>query len=263
VKRAKWGAAVLAVVSLGMSLVCAENAWSQSGDQSSTSPQSSTQAPAKKPATAGTRTHMSTDPALMNPAALKAKAPDTYEVKFATTKGDFTVTVHRDWAPMGADRFYNLCKHHFFDNAAFFRVVPNFIIQFGIPASPQVAKVWQAANLKDDPVTHGNKKATLTFATAGPNTRTTQLFINLNDNNFLDQQGFAAFGEVTDGMDVVSGIYSGYGETPDQGKIQSSGKAYLDANFPKLDTIKSTTVEGGAAGNGGAKPAAKPAAKPQ
>jgi peptidyl-prolyl cis-trans isomerase A (cyclophilin A) len=206
------------------------------------------------------------DPALMNPAALKAKAPDEYQVKFTTAKGgEFTVTVHRDWAPIGADRFYNLCKHHFFDNAAFFRVVPNFIIQFGIPADPKVAKVWQSANLKDDPVTHGNKKATLTFATAGPNTRTTQLFINLNDNNFLDSQGFSAFGEVTDGMDVVNGIYSGYGESPDQGKIQSSGKAYLDANFPKLDTIKSTTVEGGAAagGNGSAKPAAKPAAKPQ
>lgn len=255
-KRAKFGTALLiAVMSFGF---CAANAWSQGQSGS----QSSAQAPAKKPATAGTRTsHMSNDPALLSPASLKAKAPDSYEVKFATSKGDFTVTVHRDWAPLAADRFYNLCKHHFFDNAAFFRVVPNFIIQFGISANPQVAKVWQNANMKDDPVSHGNKKGTLTFATAGPNTRTTQLFINLNDNNFLDNQGFSAFGEVTDGMDVVNQIYPGYGESPDQGKIQSSGKAYLDANFPKLDTIKSTTVVGNgaaAAGNGGAKPATKP-----
>lgn len=179
---------------------------------------------------------------LMNPAALNAKAPDLYRARFATTHGDFVVEVHRDWAPLGADRFYNLVRNRFFTDAAFFRFVPNFIVQFGIPADPKIAAVWQNANIKDDPVKQSNKKGTLTFATAGPGTRTTQLFINLNDNAGLDGQGFAAFGTVIEGMDVVAGIYSGYGEAPDQGRIQSQGKAYLDKNFPKLDTIKSATI---------------------
>ena len=179
---------------------------------------------------------------LMNPAALTARAPDLYRAKFATTHGDFVVEVHRDWAPLGADRFYNLVRNRFFTDAAFFRFVPGFIVQFGIPADPKIAAVWQNANIKDDPVKQSNKKGTLTFATAGPNTRTTQLFINLNDNGGLDGQGFAAFGTVSEGMDVVAGIYSGYGEAPDQGRIQAQGKAYLDKNFPKLDTIKSATI---------------------
>ncbi len=188
------------------------------------------------------RTHMTTDPALLHPSQLTAKAPEDYDVKFTTTKGDFVVHVTRSWAPLGADRFYNLVKHGFFTDAAFFRVVPGFIIQFGISANPAVARVWQNANIKDDPVKQSNKPGTLTFATAGPNTRTTQLFINFGDNKFLDGQGFAPFGSVTSGMEVVQSLYSGYGEKPDQGLIQSQGKAYLDKNFPNLDSIKSATI---------------------
>jgi len=200
--------------------------------------------PAAKPATAAhphpTGPH--TDPALLHPATLTAKAPDVYEVTFKTTAGDFVVTVTRAWAPLGADRFYNLVRHGFFTDAAFFRVVPGFIVQFGLSANPAVNKVWDKASIKDDPVTQSNHTAYLTFATAGANTRTTQLFINLGENGSLDSQGFAAFGQVTTGMDVVQKIYSGYGESPDQALITSQGKAYLDKSFPKLDHIISATV---------------------
>lgn len=206
--------------------------------------QSQAAAPAAKPATA-THPHPATpgtDPALLHPATLTAKAPDVYEVTFKTTAGDFVVTVTRAWAPLGADRFYNLVKHRFFTDASFFRVVPEFIVQFGLSANPAVNKVWDKASIKDDPVTQSNHTAYLTFATAGPNTRTTQLFINLRENGSLDGQGFASFGQVTSGMDVVQKIYSGYGESPDQALITSQGKAYLDKNFPKLDRILSATV---------------------
>jgi peptidyl-prolyl cis-trans isomerase A (cyclophilin A) len=187
-------------------------------------------------------TQMTTDPALLHPATLNAKAPDVYDVKFTTTKGDFVVQVTRAWAPLGADRFYNLVKHGFFTDAAFFRIVPGFIVQFGLSANPEVNRVWHSANIKDDRVTQSNRPGSLTFATAGPNTRTTQLFINYGNNTFLDSQGFAPFGKVTSGMDVVQKLYSGYGERPDQGAITTEGKAYLDKNFPNLDRIKSATV---------------------
>jgi len=184
-----------------------------------------------------------TDPALLHPAMLKATAPDQYEVTFKTTAGDFVVSVTRAWAPLGADRFYNLVKHRFFTDAAFFRVMPDFIVQFGLSANPAVNKVWDKASIKDDPVTQSNHPGYLTFATAGPNTRTTQLFINYGENAAaLDAQGFAAFGKVTTGMDVVQKIYSGYGESPDQAMITDQGKAYLDKSFPKLDHIISATV---------------------
>jgi len=185
---------------------------------------------------------MTTDPALLQPATLKAKAPDVYDVKFTTTKGDFVVRVNRAWAPIGADRFYNLVKHGFFTGAPFFRVVQGFIIQFGLTPDPAVNRAWQNANIKDDPVTQSNKPGYLTFATAGPNTRTTQLFINFGNNTFLDNQGFAPFGQVTSGMDVVKNLYSGYGEQPNQGAITSQGKAYIEKNFPKIDSIVSATV---------------------
>jgi cyclophilin family peptidyl-prolyl cis-trans isomerase len=198
------------------------------------------------PATSSTATHHAagtkTDPALMHPATLAAKAPDQYEVTFKTTAGDFVVQVTRAWAPLGADRFYNLARHGFFTDAAFFRIVPGFVIQFGLSANPAVNKVWDTAKIKDDAVTQSNKEGYLTFATAGPNTRTTQLFINLADNARLDSMGFSAFGQVTSGMDVVQKIYSGYGEQPDQALITSEGKAYLDKNFPKLDHIISATI---------------------
>ncbi len=206
--------------------------------------QSQSTAPAAKPATAvhphSTAPH--TDPALLHPATLTAKAPDVYEVTFKTTAGDFVVTVTRGWAPLGADRFYNLVKHGFFTDAAFFRVVPDFIVQFGLSANPAVNKVWDKASIKDDPVTQSNHTGYLTFATAGANTRTTQLFINLHENAGLDGQGFASLGQVTTGMDVVQKVYSGYGESPDQAQITSQGKAYLDKSFPKLDHIISATV---------------------
>jgi len=228
--------------------------------------QSTTPKPATKAAPAThprTTAHMTTDPALMHPATLTAKAPDVYEVKFTTTKGDFVVQVTRAWAPLGADRFYNLAKHHFFDDASFFRVLPGFIVQFGLSANPQVSNVWKSANIKDDRVTQSNKPGTLTFATAGPNTRTTQLFINLGDNAQLDSMGFAPFGQVTSGMDVVGKLYSGYGEGapsgrgPDQGAITSQGKPYLDKGFPNLDSIKTATIVSPAA-SGDAAPKPKP-----
>jgi len=194
-------------------------------------------------------------PNLMNPSTLKAQAPDLYRVKFTTTHGDFVIEVHRAWAPLGADRFYNLVVNHFFDDAAFFRNVPGFMVQFGIPANPAIGQKWQAANIKDDPVKHSNTRGTITFAkTAEPNSRSTQLFINFDDKNtFLDGQGFAAFGSVVSGMSVVDGLYNGYGEKPDQGAITTQGKAYLDKNFPKLDSIKSTTIEEAPAAAGGKK----------
>jgi peptidyl-prolyl cis-trans isomerase A (cyclophilin A) len=185
---------------------------------------------------------MTTDPALLQPATLKAKAPDVFQVKFATTKGDFVVQVTRAWAPLGADRFYNLVQHGFYNDACFFRIVPNFVVQFGLSGDPAVNKVWQNANIKDDPVTQSNRPGYLVFATAGPNTRTTQLFINLGNNAGLDGQGFAPFGVVTSGMDVVQKLYSGYGERPDQHAITTQGKAYIEKNFPNIDSIKTATV---------------------
>ena len=185
---------------------------------------------------------------LLNPSFFKEQAPASFKVKFTTTKGDFVVEVTRAWAPLGADRFYNLVKNHFFDGAAFFRVLPGFVAQFGLSARPEVSRVWASATIKDDPVTQSNLTGYLTFATAGRNTRTTQLFINLADNQNLDGMGFAPFGKVVQGMDVVQQFYSGYGEGapgghgPDQGRITNEGKAYLDKNFPLLDSIKAGVI---------------------
>src|SRR5258707_6449799 len=191
------------------------------------------------------------DRALLRPTLLKEQAPETFQVKFATTRGDFVVTVNRAWAPNGADRFYSLVKHHFFDNASFFRVHPGFIVQFGISAYPPVSAAWTNAIIKDDPVKASNKMNSVTFATAGPNTRTTQLFINLVDNSRLDRDGFAPFGKVTEGSNVVEMMYEGYGEMPGMGgsgpdpsKIEKRGKPNLDKNFPKLDFIKSAALMG-------------------
>jgi peptidyl-prolyl cis-trans isomerase A (cyclophilin A) len=211
---------------------------------------------------------MATDPALLHPAALKAKAPDVYDVEFTTTKGNFVVEVTRAWAPLGADRFYNLVKHGFFTNASFFRVVPGFVVQFGISADPKVSAAWDTATIKDDPVRGSNKVGFITFAMGGPNTRTTQVFINLRDNgSALDGMGFAPFGQVTSGMDVVQKLYGGYGDLPEMGgrgpseeAISKGGKAYLDKNFPLLDSIKMVTVVSPATGSpSGSTPAHKPA----
>jgi peptidyl-prolyl cis-trans isomerase A (cyclophilin A) len=207
--------------------------------------QSQSSAPSSSSGTTHAHPHSAvhrTDPALFHPAALTAKAPAQFEATFKTTAGDFVVQVTRAWAPLGADRFYNLVKHGYFTDAAFFRVVPGFVVQFGLSANPALNKVWSNAAIKDDPVTQSNHLGYLTFATAGANTRTTQLFISLADNTRLDSMGFAPFGQVTSGMDVVQKIYSGYGESPDQAAITAEGKPYLDKNFPKLDHIISATI---------------------
>jgi peptidyl-prolyl cis-trans isomerase A (cyclophilin A) len=180
---------------------------------------------------------------LRNPASLTETAPATYRANFDTTKGTFIIQVNRDWAPLGADRFYNLVKNGFYDDARFFRVIPNFMVQFGMNANPAVTTAWRSATLKDDPVKQSNKTGYVTFAkTSAPNSRGTQVFVNYKDNGFLDSQGFAPFGQVISGMDVVTKINSEYAERPDQGEITSSGNAYLMKNFPKLDAIKSATI---------------------
>jgi len=183
-----------------------------------------------------------TNAALLQPDSMKEQAPDVFAAEFETTRGSFTIKVTRAWAPLGVDRFYNLVKHGYFTDAAFFRVVPGFIIQFGLSADPAVNRVWHGARIKDDPVTQSNKPGYITFATAGPHTRTTQLFINFGTNTFLDSQGFAPFGQVTSGMDVVQKLHSGYGERPDQALITSQGKAYLEKNFPNIDRIQSAKI---------------------
>jgi cyclophilin family peptidyl-prolyl cis-trans isomerase len=194
---------------------------------------------AKPPATAAAGPF---DKALLTPSALTAKSPEAFDVKFTTNAGEFVVHVTREWAPLGADRFYNMVKHHFLDGAAFFRVIPNFMAQFGLSPYPELNSAWSKATIKDDKVTQSNKRGAITFATAGPNTRTTQLFINFKNNSGLDSQGFAPFGEVTSGMDVVDKINSAHGEQPDQGAITTGGKAYLEKNFPDLTIIKSAVV---------------------
>jgi peptidyl-prolyl cis-trans isomerase A (cyclophilin A) len=167
-------------------------------------------------------------------------------IQFETTQGLFTVQVNPEWAPLGAARFLELVRSGYYDGAKFFRVLPGFVVQFGLPADPQ--KAPRVANRKDDPVTQTNAKGTITFATAGPGTRTSQVFINLVDNQRLDGMGFAPFGQVTEGFEVVEKLYSGYGEGapygqgPDQGRIRSLGNAYLEASFPKLDGIVKAIV---------------------
>jgi peptidyl-prolyl cis-trans isomerase A (cyclophilin A) len=183
--------------------------------------------------------------ALKDPAALKEKAPDVFKVKFDTTQGEFLVEVTRAWSPNGADRFYNLVKNGFFDEVRFFRVVPGFVVQFGIHGDPELATKWLDAKIPDDPVVESNKRGTLTYAKSSlPNSRSTQLFINLADNSRLDSLGFAPFGRVTEGMDVVDKLYGGYGEqlTRLQGEIATKGNAYLDKEWPKLDHIRKATL---------------------
>ena len=185
---------------------------------------------------------------LGNPAALKEQAPPVYKVEFDTSKGPFVVEVHRDWAPNGADRFYNLVKNGFYDNVRFFRVVEGFMAQFGVNGDPKVSAIWREARMKDDPVRISNKRTFVTFATAGPNTRTTQVFISYSDNSNLDSQGFAPFGQVVSGMKVVDSLYNGYGEGapngrgPDQARVQKEGNAYLASAFPNLDYVKKATI---------------------
>jgi peptidyl-prolyl cis-trans isomerase A (cyclophilin A) len=199
-----------------------------------------TPTPAAAPAGAGA--------ALRDPSRATEKAPDRFLVRFETTKGPFVVEVTRAWAPRGADRFYNLVKAGYYDEVAFFRVISDFMVQFGIHGDPRVSAVWREARIPDDPVTQSNTRGMVTYATAGPDTRTTQMFINFKDNSFLDSQGFAPFGRVVEGMSVVDSLYAGYGEGgprgggPDQGRAQAEGNAYIRGSFPKLDFVKTARL---------------------
>lgn len=187
-------------------------------------------------------------PGLLAPEKATAQAPKTFEARFATTQGDFAVEVRRDWAPRGADRFYNLVKLGYYDGAAFFRAIEGFMVQFGISGDPSVNAKWREARIPDDPQAgQSNRRGFLSFAMAGPDTRTTQLFINYGDNSRLDKD-FRPFGKVVRGMEVVEKLYKGYGEGaprgrgPDQTRLQTEGDAYLKKDFPKLDYIKTARI---------------------
>ena len=187
--------------------------------------------------------------AFATPALAQEQAPGSYKVQFDTSKGTFEVQVTRAWAPQGADRFYNLVKSGFYDNVRFFRVISGFMVQFGISGDPKVMAGWRDKPIKDDPVTQSNKRGYITFAMAGPNTRTSQVFINFVDNTNLDRMGFAPFGRVIAGMNVVDKLNAEYGEGaprgrgPDQGRMQREGNAYLAKDFPRLDYVKKATIE--------------------
>ena len=184
---------------------------------------------------------------MMDPAQATGQAPDEYSVRLETTKGDLIIDVKRAWAPVGADRFFNLVKIGYFDDTAFFRVVENFMAQVGIHGDPAVNAAWRTASIKDDPVSQSNLRGFVSFATSGPNSRVNQFFINFVDNSRLDPMGFAPFGKVRD-MAVADKLYSGYGEGapagqgPMQRLVQFRGNEYLHAEFPQLDYIKKATI---------------------
>ncbi len=186
---------------------------------------------------------------LTDPASMNEKAPSVYKAKFDTSKGTFVIEVHRDWAPNGADRFYNLVNNGFFSDVRFSRAIDGFMVQFGINGDPRVSAPWRAAQIKDDAVKQSNQPGYVSFATAGPNTRTTQVFINFGDNSNLDGDGFAPFGKVVSGMNVVDSLFSGYGDGPPRGRgpdprrVHMEGNAYLVQDFPKLDYISKATIE--------------------
>jgi peptidyl-prolyl cis-trans isomerase A (cyclophilin A) len=187
-------------------------------------------------------------PPLLDPEQATEKAPARFRVKFDTTKGPFVIEVHRAWAPLGADRFYNLVRLGYYDDVTFFRVIDDFMVQFGIHGDPEVSAVWRNARLADDPPSQSNTRGMVTFAHAGPGSRTTQVFINYKNNSSLDPQGFPPFGKVVEGMSVVDELYSGYGEGaprgagPRQDRAQSEGNRYFRSDFPKLDHIKTATL---------------------
>jgi peptidyl-prolyl cis-trans isomerase A (cyclophilin A) len=187
-------------------------------------------------------------PALLDPSKATEQAPATFKVKVTTTKGPFVIEAYRDWAPLGVDRFYNLVKIGYFKDLAFFRAIEGFMVQFGIHGDPKVSAAWREARIQDDAVRNSNLRGHVTFATAGPNTRTTQFFINFVDNRNLDGMGFAAFGKIVEGMDIVDGLHKGYGEGfpngngPDQSRLQQEGNPYLKKDFPALDYIVSAEL---------------------
>jgi peptidyl-prolyl cis-trans isomerase A (cyclophilin A) len=182
---------------------------------------------------------------LKNPAALNEQAPATYRARFETSQGVFVIEAHRDWAPNAADRFYNLVKNGFYDNARFFRVLSGFMAQFGLNGDPDIQRAWTYAGLPDEPTKQSNTRGFVSFAReSSPNSRYTMVFINYKDNSYLDGEGFPPFGQVVTGMDIVEKLYSGYGRTnvPDQRRITSEGNAYLAAEYPKLDVIKRASI---------------------
>lgn len=185
-----------------------------------------------------------------NDPALNVRAPELFRARFTTSQGDFVIEVHRSWAPAGADRFYNLVVHGFFDGQRFFRVRQGYIAQFGIPGAPELAAAWRTATIADDPPVQSNTRGTIAYAFTGPNTRATQVYINLSDNQRLDAEGFAPFGIVVTGMEVIDKLYSGYGETSGGGMragkqdaLFAGGNAYLAREFPRLDSIVRATIE--------------------
>lgn len=183
---------------------------------------------------------------LKDPSQLIEQAPALYRARFETTQGAFVIEVHREWAPLAADRFFNLVKNGFYDDARFFRVLDGFMAQFGLNGDPSIQRAWQTANLRDEPVTQSNTRGSVTFAKENsPHSRYTMVFINYGDNSYLDTQGFAPFGRVRTGMDVVDKLYSGYGRqnVPDQPRILREGNAYLQAEYPRLDFIRRATIE--------------------
>ena len=184
---------------------------------------------------------------LMNPAGaeMTKEAPATFRARFETTKGTFVVEVERRLAPRGADRFYNLVRHGYYNGNKLFRVMPGFVVQWGMSGDPALNKVWNTARIPDDPVMASNEPGTITFAMAGPNTRTTQLFVNYENNAGLDGKGFSPFGRVVEGMEVVESFNAEYGSTPasNQQHIGEQGDAFLEKNFPNLDAILSATIE--------------------
>lgn len=233
--------AIILTLGLGGSLGCQDSPKPAAAQESQPASAASTRA-AKAP---------SSEPkqALHDPKLAKKKAPDQFVVKFKTTKGDILIDVHRDWAPHGADRFFNLVEAGYYSDVAFFRVIAGFMAQVGISGDPELNRIWREARIPDDPVKQSNKPGYVTFATAGPNTRTTQIFINFGDNSRLDRMGFAPFGQVRkESMAVVNQLYVGYGEGaprgrgPAQGRLQAEGNTYLRSAFPELDYIVEATI---------------------
>jgi peptidyl-prolyl cis-trans isomerase A (cyclophilin A) len=181
---------------------------------------------------------------LKDPAQLTEQAPATYRARFETSKGAFVIQVTREWAPLAADRFYNLVKSGFYDGTRFFRVRPGFMAQFGLHGDPEVSSAWRTANLRDEKPAQSNTRGRVSFTQeSGPNTRFTMVFISYADNSYLDASGFAPFGEVVSGMPVLEKLNGEYGNTPDQRRIVREGNAYLSAEFPRLDSIKKATIE--------------------
>ena len=188
----------------------------------------------------------SANPVLKEPEKLRERAPDMFRARFDTSQGPFVIEVHRDWAPLAADRFYNLVKNGFYDGTRFFRVLDGFMVQFGLNGDPDVQRVWQSANLRDEPAKQSNTRGFVSFTREStPHSRYTMIFINYKDNSYLDAEGFAPFGQVVSGMEVVDKLYSGYGRgnVPDQRRILREGNAYLTAEYPKLDFVTKATIE--------------------